>query len=192
MAYEHTPEQPALAVEVAKPPRQHVYQYAFTVLLAAAGGVLGIIGAIFGEIRAGGLVPIFAAPVIEEILKPAGIYVAVLRWPAVVSNRIWRGLLGAIAGLSFGAIESLIYVTVYAPDHSISFVVYRFTVALALHAVASFIASLGITTALLDWANRGGRFPTSSRNAYVAAMALHACYNATVIALGVAGKLQFD
>ena len=128
----------------------------------------------------------------EEVLKPSGVYIALARWPFALRSQLWIALLTALSGLTFGLIESLIYVTVYNPDHSGAFVVYRFTVTVLLHMSASFIAGLGISQALFDWAGGRGRFPRASRNAFAAAIGLHALYNTTVIGLSLAGVLDFN
>lgn len=157
----------------------------FAVFVAALGGALGIFGAIVGEIRSGGflLLPIVGAPIIEEIVKPAGVYLLLARWPRLLHGRLHIALLAALAGLSFGLVESLVYITVYVPDHSSSFVLFRFTVTPALHTIASFIVGLGINRGLLDWASRGTQPPRVSLIFYAMGMTIHAVYNTTVIVL---------
>jgi len=179
---------------VAPAPQPALRHYALALALAILGGLLGLVGAFFEEVRAGGLVllPIVGAPIIEEVLKPSGIYLLLSRWAYVVRNQVQIAALTAISGLTFGLLESLVYVTVYHRHHSGAFVVYRFTVTVLLHATSSFIAGLGINRRLFDWANGKAPFPKASRNAFVAAILLHGAYNTVVIALSIAGVLDFS
>ncbi len=175
-------------------PRPGLRHLLLAVALALAGGAFGIVGAFVEELRSGGglLVVIAGAPIIEEVLKPSGLYVLLARWPYAVRRQLAIASLAALSGLTFGLLESTIYVTLYAPDHSGAFFVYRFTVTVLVHTGASFIAGWGVNRALVDWAAAGGRFPRASRNAFLAAITLHGLYNVTAVALGLAGVLDFD
>ena len=133
------------------------------------------------------LLPLVGAPIIEELVKPFGVYLLLARWPRLLRGRLHTALLAALAGLSFGLIEALVYVTVYVPDPPDWFVTYRFSVPLVMHATASFIVGLGINRGLLDWAGRGAPLPKSTRNFYLAGIGLHAVFNTTAIALTIAG-----
>lgn len=175
------------------PRRPRFYQYPLAVLLAAAGGVLGIIGAGFQESFAFSPLPfLIAAPIIEEIAKPAGVYLAMARWPQTVRNQLFIACLAALGGIVFGLLESLIYVTVYAPDLGRSFFIYRFAVNVPLHGGFSFIAGLGITQGLFAWARGERSLPKSSRNMFIAAIFLHALYNGVAVILSLTGVLDFD
>jgi hypothetical protein len=171
------------------PRRAPARHYVFAVALAAVGGVLGIIGAVIGELQSGGwlLLPLIGAPVIEEAMKPAGVYITLLRWPNALSSRLFTAFLAALGGLVFGLIEAIVYVTTYVSDPPEWFVTYRFTLPLALHATASFIFGLGITTGLIDWAAGRGPLPLRTRNFYIAAVVIHAIFNTTAVALWLAG-----
>lgn len=160
--------------------------------LAVLGGVLGILGAVVQEVRAGGLLllPFVGAPIIEELLKPAGVYILLVRWPHLLRGQLHTAFLAALAGLSFGVIEALVYVNVYVSDRPDWFVTYRFTVAVLLHLTASFIVGLGINQGLLAWARGGSPLPRASRNFYIAAIALHAAFNAVAAALVLSGVLD--
>jgi len=163
--------------------------------LALAGGVLGILGAVVQEVQAagGGLLLIFVgAPVIEEALKPAGIYILLLRWPHAAGSRLSLALLTALSGLVFGIIESFVYVTLYFSDASSELVTYRFTVPLLLHTSASFLVGLGLSRAIIDWAAGRASFPQRTRNFYIAAVILHAAYNTTVVALAFTGVWELE
>jgi RsiW-degrading membrane proteinase PrsW (M82 family) len=178
---------PALAEAETRPPSP--LGYLFALLLALLGGAFGIFGAFVQEVQAGGflLLPFLGAPIIEELVKPSGVYLLLARWPRLLRGQLHTALLAAVAGLSFGVIEAVVYVTLYVPDPPAWFVTYRFTVGPALHATASFIVGLGINRGLLDWARRGSPLPKATRNFYVAGIGLHAVFNTTVMALAIAG-----
>jgi hypothetical protein len=173
------------AIDTRRTPPRYLAAFA----LALVGGVFGIVGAFVEEVRAGfsPLIPVVGAPIIEEILKPSGLYVVVARWPRLFDRQLYISFLAALGGLTFGLIESAVYATVYVDHPSHAFLLFRFTVPVMLHVTASFIAGWGIRPELWRWANSGGKFPKVSRNAFLAAMALHATYNAVVIALAIAG-----
>lgn len=170
--------------------RHHLLAIGFALL----GGLLGILGAFVAEARSSVpfLLIFIGAPVVEEITKPAGVYLFLIRWRNILRSQLYIALLAALAGLCFGLLESLVYVTLYVPDHSRAFFIYRFTVTVLLHAVASFIAGLGINAGLIDWANGDAPFPRATRNAFAAAIALHAIYNTTVVILSFTGPLNFE
>ena len=164
------------------------------VLIAVLGGALGILGAFIEEVRSGGfiLLPFIGAPVIEEMLKPLGLYLLLARWPRLLLGQLHTAVLSALAGLTFGVIEALVYVNVYVSDPPDWFVAYRFSLPLLLHTTASFIVGLGVSPGLLAWASRGEPFPRASRNFYIAGIALHALFNITATALALAGVLDVD
>jgi RsiW-degrading membrane proteinase PrsW (M82 family) len=175
--------------------RAPFYQYVLAFIMAALGGLLGIMGALFqeGQTTFGFLLlPFLGAPIIEEALKPSGIYLTLLWWPRALNSQLFTALLCAISGLVFGVIESLVYVTLYVADPSDGFILYRFTVTLALHTVASFVVGLGINYRILDWAAGRSRLPKASRNYYIAGVAIHAIYNTTAVILSFAGVLDFE
>jgi RsiW-degrading membrane proteinase PrsW (M82 family) len=171
-----------------------VRNHLLAVALALLGGVFGIMGAFVQELRAGGflLLPFVGAPVIEESLKPLGVYLLLARWPRVLRGQLHIALLAALAGLTFGAVESTLYVTLYVGDHPDWFLIYRFTAPLLMHSVASMIVGFGIDRRLVDWAAGRGPFPRRSRNAYITAMVLHGLFNVMAVALTFAGVLDFD
>jgi RsiW-degrading membrane proteinase PrsW (M82 family) len=163
--------------------------YVFAIMMAVAGGVLGIAGAIVQELRAGGflLLPILGAPIIEEALKPTGVYILRVRWPPVLRSQLFTVFLSALAGLTFGLVESAAYVAAFAHDAPDWFPVYRFTIPIALHTTASTIVGLAINRSLLDWAQGRAPLPKPSRNLYFTAMALHSIFNTVALVLSFAG-----
>jgi RsiW-degrading membrane proteinase PrsW (M82 family) len=166
----------------------------FTVLVALIGGVFGIFGAFVGEMQTGGLIllPILGAPIIEEALKPVGVYLLQVRWPRLLLGRVHTAVLGALAGLTFGILEALVYVYVYVDDPSDSFIMYRFTAPLVLHTFCSLLVGTGITRQVVSWANGENALPKSSRNLYIAAVTIHAIYNTMAVVLALTGVVDFD
>ena len=166
--------------------------YVFGGFVAIVGGVLGIPGAIVQELRAGGflLLPIVGAPVIEEALKPTGVYILLARWPFVVRNQLYTAAIAGLAGLAFGLLESTAYVLAFADDAPGWFPLYRFTIPVAMHTTASFIVGLGINQGLADWVGGRAPLPRRSRNLYLTAIALHGVFNTVALALSFAGVLD--
>ena len=177
------------------PARAPGYQYLLAILLAIVGGFLGIIGAIIQELQSTTtyiLLPFLGAPIIEEALKPSGIYLALLWWPRALTSQIFTALLCALSGVVFGVIESFVYVTLYVDDPSDEFIVFRFSVPLGLHAACSFLVGLGLNQQVIDWAAGCSKLPRASRNYFIAAVALHGAYNTIAVVLSIAGVLDFD
>ncbi|HLF76577.1 MAG TPA: PrsW family glutamic-type intramembrane protease [Dehalococcoidia bacterium] len=166
----------------------------FGVVVAMVGGAFGIPGAFLQELYAGGgiLLAFTGAPIIEEALKPIGVYILLMRWPQAIGGRLHTALLSALGGLSFAVLESLVYVTLYFPEGSSDFVLFRFTVPLVMHSTASFLVGLGLTRTVFDWAAGRAPMPRQARNFYFAAVALHALYNLTAVILAILGVLDFE
>jgi len=162
-------------------------------LLALLGGLLGAFGAVVQELLSGGgyASALIAAPIIEEALKPAGIYILLTVWPQALFGRFHTATLTAISGFCFGLIESYVYVTFYYPEGDAAYVLFRFTVPVMMHTIASFLVGFGLSRAIVDWAAGRGPFPKITRNFYVAAVLLHVIYNTTVVALDWTGVLEF-
>ncbi len=182
---------PVLALPAPRPIA--LWQHASMIVLAVAGCALGIVGAFAEEMRSTALLPaIFAAPVIEEALKPSGLYILLLRWPHLLRTRLQTALLAGLAGLCFGLVESALYLEVYVPDHAAWYTVYRLSVTLVLHATASFIVGFGLGRGLIDWAAGRGSFPLITRNCFIAAVCLHALFNLTVTILSILGYMHVN
>jgi len=173
----------------APPQRAGLLGQLVAVAVALLGGAFGIFGAFVQEAQTGGLLllPFLGAPIIEELVKPFGVYLLLARWPRLLRGQLHTALLAALAGLSFGVIEAVVYVTLYVPDAPSWFVTYRFTLPLFLHAAASFIVGLGINQGLLDWARRGSPLPKATRTFYLAGIGLHAAFNTIGTVLWFAG-----
>jgi RsiW-degrading membrane proteinase PrsW (M82 family) len=155
-------------------------------LLALGGGILGILGAAFTEFFHGTLLaPFFGAPIIEEALKPTGVYILLARWPRVLAfkSQLYTAFLTALAGLVFGLIENLVYFNIYIDNPSSQVVLWRYTVSLGVHVVCSFIFGLGLNQKLMASIKGYIKFLSTGKRYFFTAMALHAVYNITVTVL---------
>ena len=165
---------------------------AVAIAMALVGGLLGILGAVVQEAQAGGVLVVFVgAPIIEEALKPAGIYILLTKWPQALRGQMHTASLTALSGLCFGLIESVVYVTLYYPEGGGNFVLFRFTVPVAMHVIASFLVGLGLSRGLIDWAAGRGRLPKATRNYYVVGALIHAVYNTSAVVLSLSGVIDF-
>ena len=156
--------------------------HAFAFVIAAAGGVLGVLGAIIQELsHLTPLVAFVAAPMIEEVMKPCGVYLLLVWWPQVLTSRLYTALLAALGGLSFAIIENIIYLQFYFPEHSQTLVVFRYSACLTMHMVCSFILGFGINQKLL--ASVRGEIPLLKGNKrfFFIPMIIHSIFNITVV-----------
>jgi RsiW-degrading membrane proteinase PrsW (M82 family) len=153
-------------------------------LIALGGGVLGVLGAFFQEATRGSILMVFVAgPMIEEVMKPAGVYLLMAYKPEVLNKRAYTALLAALGGLSFAVIENLIYLQIYYPEHTRALVVMRYSAGLPMHNHTSIILGFGINRRLL--ASIKGEIPFLQGNAkyFIIPMVLHSLYNITVVIL---------
>ena len=182
----HTPQSVETPLTIATP--GFFKRNLFPPLIAMAGGVLGIIGAFFQESQQGVpsafLAPFFAAPIIEEAVKPVGVYILLAKAPHLLRSRLYTAFLSALGGLSFAVIENLVYLNIYFPEHTQSMVVARFVLALPMHMLGSFIVGFGINQRLA--ASVKGEVPLLSGNwkFFIAAMVMHGLYNISAVFWG--------
>jgi RsiW-degrading membrane proteinase PrsW (M82 family) len=154
-------------------------------LLALGGGVLGVFGAIMQEIFYGSFFAAFVAgPMIEETMKPTGVYLLHVFKADAYRGRIHRAFLSALGGLSFSLIENLFYLMVYYPDHSSSLLLFRFTWTLGLHIVTSFIVGFGINEELFR--SIRGEIPLLRGNwrYFVVPVVMHGVFNIVMVFIG--------
>lgn len=125
-----------------------------------------------------------AGPMIEEIMKPAGLYILLGRRPEVLDNRIYTAFLAALGGLSFAVVENILYLQFYFPEHSQTLVVFRYSVSLTVHMVSSFILGFGINRRLL--ASVRGEVPLLQGNKkfFATAIILHSLFNVMAVLFG--------
>ena len=184
-----TDESAAAGVDDAKPipPRIAIY------FLALVGGLGGILAAIVQELRNPALLAaVLIVPAIEEICKPLGVILMIEkrpRWIRTGGEVIVMSMLGA---LTFATVENVLYIFVYAPNHGADFIAWRLIVCTSMHVVASGIVGIGLARAFR--VRKPGKHFTMDRCIwfYVAAVAIHGVYNATVIVLELTGVLTFD
>jgi RsiW-degrading membrane proteinase PrsW (M82 family) len=154
----------------------------FAFVMAAGGGVLGILGAAIQEWSYASLLVAFvAAPVIEEVMKPSGVYLLLVRWPRVLTSRIYTALLAAVGGLSFAVIENIIYLQFYFPEHTQTLVVFRYSACLAMHMVCSFILGFGINQRLLASIRGEIPFLKGNKKFFFIPMIIHSLFNITAV-----------
>jgi len=165
-----------------------------TLGVALAAGPWGVLGA-FASAGATGfgilMVTVFG-PVAEEVAK-----VAAALW--VVEKRpYWFKSSGQIlfcalcGGLAFAALENLVYMYIYVPNHTWDFVVYRWTVCVLLHVSCSLIAGVGLARMWRD--SIGNRRPPQMSRALpwlFVAMGIHGLYNLSVTVASSFGWLDF-
>lgn len=176
------PVSPAVGSGESEQPRQLArLAMPLAVLLAMLGSLIGIPAVFQVELPTWG--PLAAwlwAPVAEEVFKPFGVYILLVKWPATLKNRAVTALLTALAGISFGLVESTIYMTIYFPVHTQEELVLRYTVPVMIHAIASFTYGLGINQELLASIKRGGPFHFSNWFFFLSAIVIHGVYNIAV------------
>ena len=115
-------------------------------IIALAGGVFGIPGAFYNETFHGSILVAFVgAPIIEEILKPTGVYLLLSKWPkALRGNQLYTAFLALLGGIAFALVESFIYLNVYVTEANPQLVLWRYTVCIGVHAICSFVFGFGI------------------------------------------------
>lgn len=150
-------------------------------MVALIGGVLGIPGAMFNELLHGSvLVTFVGAPIIEEILKPCGVYLLLAKWPHALRRRLYTAILAALAGFAFSLIENTVYFNLYIDDPSDNLLLWRYTVCVGTHTLFSFIFELGINEKLLASINGQSKFLSYGKRFFFTAIALHSLYNIPV------------
>ncbi len=125
----------------------------------------------------------FAAPIIEETLKPSGLYLILAKWPRVLRGKIYTALLAALAGIAFALIENLVYLNIYIREPTPQVILFRYTACVGIHAVCSFIFGLGINRKLLASVRGETNFLSYGKRFFFTAMALHSLFNITMTVL---------
>jgi hypothetical protein len=157
---------------------------AVTALAAVLSGPLAIVGALMAGHRgtSGYVYAVVFGPVIEELLKQSGMTYLLEKKPYRVFAA-WQFLFAAlVSGLTFGAIENLVYIHLYAPAGSVrdpaALAAFRWAVCTPLHVVCAAIASLGLVR-VWNRQVRTGRAAelTAALPWFAVAMVLHGAYN---------------
>jgi RsiW-degrading membrane proteinase PrsW (M82 family) len=162
--------------------------YILAPLIAITGGLFAILTSAAEEIKyIGYFGPFIAAPIVEEAIKPTGVYFLLAKKPASLRSPRYTAFLAALAGLSFGIIESIIYVTFPHKGVEIMnwqlFVIWRFTVCLVLHTGCSFLVGHGINQQLLASVKGDIPFLKGNWKYFIIPMSVHAVYNIGVTVL---------
>lgn len=170
--------------------------YILAPLIAITGGLFAILTASVEEIKYIGFFgPFIAAPLIEETIKPTGVYFLLAKKPLALRGQHYTAFLTALAGLSFGIIESIMYISGGRQSLSVGnwqlFVIWRFSVCLVLHTGCSFIVGHGINQRLLASVKGDIPFLQGNWKFYVIPMVVHALYNISVTVLTVLNLLPY-
>lgn len=170
-----------------------------TLLVALASGPWGILGAFWSTMAEGGglaasslLAVVVFGPVAEEVVKVSAAWWVVEKRPYRFQSISQVLFCAACGGLSFAAIENLVYIYVYVPVHSEAFVAFRWSVCVALHVTCSLISGLGLAR-IWDNAMRNNCRPKIALGVpwLVIAMVGHGLYNLAVVIAEYAGWLDF-
>jgi hypothetical protein len=168
--------------------------WAVTLLVVCAAGPWGVMGAFAGAGATGFMllaVCVFG-PVVEEVTKIAAAMWIVEKRPYCFMTGGQILICAACGGLAFAAIENLIYIHVYVPNHTSEFVAFRWTVCVALHMTCSTLAGIGLVKVWRDAITnlRRPRLELAYRW-MITAMVCHGMYNFTVTVLQLVGWLDF-
>ena len=166
------------------------------ILVALAGGPWSVMSAMYVGSTGASIFSILMftvfGPVSEEVAKVAAALWVIEKRPFYFKS-IWQIFVCAgCAGLAFAAIENLIYMYVYVPDHTPEFVQFRWTVCVFLHVSCSLVAAVGLAR-IWDNAIRNLHPPRLAMGVpwFSIAMGGHGLYNLSVIIAGAAGWLDF-
>lgn len=173
-------------------------------VVAAAGALLAVPAVFLGTFTngVGFLGPIVAGPLMEEILKPAGLVILLTRRTHLKLTGIVGILAGGSSGLAFAAIENVIYLRIYVPEHDFQYATWRWTVCVGVHVICSAILGYGLALSsqvraasdakeyrllpahLLEQPReRSGVFQGPSFVCLLIAVLLHGAYNLSAILL---------
>ncbi len=159
--------------------KKNLIIYGYTI----GGGAVSTIFAFFKELPFL-LIPfisaVIVAPLMEELLKPMGVFHLLNKHAKLLPSRGFVAFLGALSGLTFATLENLLYLYVYFPNHTAEFAIFRFTVCTTVHVVCSAIVGWG-AGAQLEELKQGDEETffdlEKSMGWLVTAILLHAAYN---------------
>jgi RsiW-degrading membrane proteinase PrsW (M82 family) len=168
--------------------------WGLTLLIALAAGPWAVAGALFngGQSLSGVLMLTVVGPLTEELMKVAGVVLVVERWPYAFRSTAQILLCCVAGGLAFAAIENLLYIHVYVAHPTPRFVMWRWTVCVALHTACSLIAGLGAVRVWRElWRKRSPPRLSLAFPFLIAATITHGLYNATAYVLELIGALTW-
>lgn len=128
-------------------------------------------------------------PAIEEVMK-IGTAAMIVETRPYLFRRVEQVQVATIgAALLFAVIENILYLYVYFPKHGLEFALWRWTVCVAMHVGCTLIATRGLVAVWRRTATEYRR-PELSQGLrmLVAAIAVHASYNAAVAAYETFGS----
>lgn len=162
-------------------------------LLAGPWGVAAaLLDGIGGNQAAGWsslLAMVLVGPAVEEVVKVAMLAYIVERRPYLFKSGVQVLLCALAGGASFAAIENLLYLHVYIENPTPDIVAWRWSACILLHSVCSMIAGAGLWRVWEKIWARGerpellGAYPFT-----LAAIAVHAIYNGTMILMSIGEK----
>ena len=163
--------------------------------VALAGGPWSVLSALYvgslgGSVFSLLMITVFG-PVSEEIAKVAAALWVVEKRPFWFKS-IWQLFVCAgCSGLAFAAIENVIYMYVYVPDHTEEFVKFRWTVCVFLHISCSLVAAVGLAR-IWDNAVRNLHPPKLALGVpwFTIAMVGHGLYNASMVLASAMGWID--
>jgi RsiW-degrading membrane proteinase PrsW (M82 family) len=184
--YESYPPPPRVE-PTRRPPRAAVYA------VALVGSVAGTLAAVWEElVRGAWLAVVLVGPAVEEIAKPIAIVYLLERRPHWLRSGAEVFALAVAGACVFATLENLLYVFVYHPAAGAGFVAFRFGVCTALHLTATGAFAVGLVKVWRRIRLDGRPFDIDQCfRYYVAAVAIHAAYNTTVLVLAHAGVRLF-
>ncbi len=176
----------------APPPRAPAA--ALIYLLAVAGGVVGILAAVWEEMaHTSWLGMVLVGPAIEEVCKPLLVIILIEKRPHWFRHRAQVVICAILAALVFATLENLVYVHFYHPTGGWKFVLWRYTICTALHVTASTVFAVGLAKMWRRIKQTGGRFDIDYIfRYYVVAVVIHAVYNTSVLIAEMSGVLTFE
>ena len=122
-------------------------------------------------------------PVVEEVAKIICVLWLVERRPWLLPGRWVILAVGLAGGLSFGAIENLLYIYVYAPEAGEALAAYRWAVTFPAHGLWSLIAAFGVLRMGRQVFDEARPADVSAAFPWIAAaIILHGVYNAGAMA----------
>ena len=164
-----------------------------TLMVAVIAGPWAILGALMsgGSSTFAVLSVTIFGPLVEEIMKVAGLLWIVEKRPFLFTSRLQIIICALCGGLVFAVIENFIYLNVYVPNPPESLVQWRWTVCTFLHCGCSLIAGMGL---IQVWAttmkDRVQPNIADAARYLILAMVIHGIYNGFCVFLSLI-KFQF-
>ena len=161
-----------------------------TLGVVVVSGVFAVFGTLAAQSMYSGMLigVTVIGPTTEEIMKIALVLWLVEKRPWLFSNAGQILLCALASGLSFAAVENVIYLNIYVPNPSPGLVAWRWTICVLLHAGCSTIAGFGAHRIWRE-SQRHRRAPVLADGApwIIAATVVHGLYNGTITLMDLGG-----